>query len=273
MFMTAKGTPILGLFGIFVGMKTRKIFSLLAAMAVVTGAWAQPTLSGAIDQIEGSVSDQVLAFHWDVVNATEDTLVLAATRGIVQLTSPFNLPYVQGGEGSYERFCWGPLCYPFGTMQSNTADALLVTLLPGETDTTFVGDFYPNNVSGVSAFEYCFHPPGEPALGACQTVLVCIDAAECVLSDGTLDLAPEWGWRFSSAIPADDRVALEYTLFPGVQAVFELRNLEGALVKEVSLNGGSGVMWLGTADLAEGAYIGAIRQAGEVATSKIIVAH
>lgn len=275
--MTVQGTLRFAFFRIFASMNLRKLSLILGLMAgMASGLSAQLTLSGALDVVEGSLSnpdDNVIAFHWDVVNATDDTLQLMASRYVVQLVEPFNLPYVEGGAGSYERFCWGPLCYPHGTMHSNTANALLVTLEPGETDTTFVGDFYPNGVAGVSAFEYCFYPPGQPDLGACQTTLLCIDAAACALSADEVNLGPEWGWRFASAVPADRMVAIEYTLFPGSPATFELRDLSGAVVKTVALNGGQGMVWLDTEAFADGVYLGAITQDGEVETAKLVIAH
>lgn len=275
--MTAQGTAILALFLIFAIMYLRKLYLTLPLVAwSAATAWGQLTIPNPVEVIEGSLSnpdDDVLAFHWDIVNGTSEALNLMASRYVVQLTEPFNLPYTQGAEGSYERFCWGPLCYDFGTMNSNPADALLVSLAPGETDTTFVGDFYPNGVAGVSAFEYCFYPPGQPDAGVCQTTLICIDATECVLSTDHIDLGTEWGWRFASAVPADELVAVQYTLFPGSGATFELRDLTGALVESVSLRGGQGAVWLDTSALADGIYLGAMIQDGEVATSKLVVAH
>lgn len=275
--MTAQGTLIKALFRKFASMNLRKISILFGFFGLfVHTSTGQLTISGGLDVVEGSLSnpdDNVIAFHWDVVNGTDGILQLMASRTIVQLTDPFNLPFSEGGEGSYERFCWGPLCYPFGTMFSSEAEALLVTVEPGETDTTFVGDFYPNGVTGVSAFQYCFYPPGQPDAGVCQTTLICIDTPECVLSADHIDLGTEWGWSFASSVPADELVAVQYTLFPGTSATFELRDLTGAVVKSMPLNGGQGVMWIETSGLADGVYLGSMIQEGAVATSKLVVAH
>lgn len=258
-------------------MKLHKIWIFMAvAIGFGTVAWSQPTLSGAVDVVEGSLSnpeDDVMAFHWDVTNETQDTLVLMASRYIVQIVQPFNLPYVEDAEGAHERFCWGPICYPMGSMHSNTSDGLLVTLLPGATDTTFVGDYYPNGVAGVSAFEYCFYPPGQEELSACHTTLLCVDAETCALSTADLDLGPEWGWSFASENPADELMAVSYTLFPGVEATFELFDLSGTRVQSTSLRGGQGLIWLDTGGLSNGIYLGSMQQEGQIMTSKLVVSH
>ena len=107
-----------------------KVKSILFAVAMTAGLLAgtviaQPTLVDPIEVFEGSLSDPEnaeIAIHWDVTNLTEDTLQLKVTRNISQLVSPYNLPYDQDNEGAYDRFCWGPLCYPYGTFSSFDTD-------------------------------------------------------------------------------------------------------------------------------------------------------
>ena len=114
------------------------------------------------------------------------------TRNIIQLVSPYNLPYDQDAPGAYDRFCWGPLCYDYGQYSSFTTEGYLVELFPNETDSTFIADYYPAGVAGVTALEYCFHPVGDVAAGTCQQVLYCLDAENCALNvnESTIDSSP-----------------------------------------------------------------------------------
>ena len=81
--------------------------------------------------------------YWDVTNVGEESLDVLVTRSFMEMADPFNFPYVDGEPGSYERFCWGPLCYPFGTVASADQGSALVTLAPADTNNTFKADFYP----------------------------------------------------------------------------------------------------------------------------------
>ena len=100
--------------------------------------------------------------YWDVTNVGEESLDVLVTRSFIEMADPFNFPYVEGEPGSYERFCWGPLCYPFGTVASADQGSALVTLAPADTNNTFKADFYP---SGVAASELHEHPRVESLIG------------------------------------------------------------------------------------------------------------
>ena len=115
-------------------MKMKTLFFSVLLCAVMGPAvfWAQPTLLHPIEVFEGSLDDpanEEIALHWDVTNLTDDTLSLMVTRNIIQLVSPYNLPYDQDAPGAYDRFCWGPLCYDYGQYSSFTTEGYLVELL------------------------------------------------------------------------------------------------------------------------------------------------
>jgi hypothetical protein len=85
----------------------------------------QATLIEPVEVFEGSLSDpenDEISLHWDVTNLTNDTLDLMVFRNIIQAVDVLNLPYEEGEPGAYDRFCWGPLCYPIGAVSSNTSE-------------------------------------------------------------------------------------------------------------------------------------------------------
>ena len=58
--------------------------------------------------------------HWDVSNDTFMSLELMCSRNYLSTVTPYNYPYIQSlpenpVAGAYEKFCWGPLCYNYGT--------------------------------------------------------------------------------------------------------------------------------------------------------------
>ena len=151
---------------------------------------AQPTIVSPSDTIYAALDtlslDGEVLTHWDVVNETGSTLTLMCSRNLVDTVSPFNYPYVydseaqEAAEGSYEKFCWGPLCYNFGTDASSTNSSMLVDIAPGETDTTFIAYFYAHDVVGTSTIEYCFHPVDNQDAGSCKSITYVVTAVSAI---------------------------------------------------------------------------------------------
>lgn len=224
-------------------------------LALTSQGWAQPTLVDPIEVFEGSLDDpenNEIAIHWDVTNLTSDTLNLMVTRSIVQLVSPYNLPYNETAEGAYDRFCWGPLCYPFGTTSSFETAGFLVELLPEETDTTFIADYYPAGVAGVTAFNYCFHPAGNVDGGTCQMVLFCLDAENCAL--GILD-SQQLQTESIFPQPITGISSFPYQLNGATSAQMRIVNVNGQLVEQTTLTNQQGVVYLNAQDYAPGIYV------------------
>ena len=100
------------------------------------------TIFAALDTLNELHSGEI-SLHWDVVNESNSEMTLMCTRNFIETVDPYNYPYVQSlpediVEGAYEKFCWGPLCYNYGTDASSQNASLLVTLPAGATDTTFI---------------------------------------------------------------------------------------------------------------------------------------
>jgi hypothetical protein len=133
------------------------------------------TIFAALDTLNELHSGEI-SLHWDVVNESNSEMTLMCTRNFIETVDPYNYPYVQSlpediVEGAYEKFCWGPLCYNYGTDASSSQNAsLLVNLPAGATDTTFIAYYYPNNVVGTTTIEYCFHPVDDVAAGSCHQI-------------------------------------------------------------------------------------------------------
>ena len=237
-------------------MKLKMLFFsvLLCAMTGPAVLWAQPTLVDPIEVFEGSLDDpanEEIALHWDVTNLTDDTLSLMVTRNIIQLVSPYNLPYEQDAPGAYDRFCWGPLCYSPGQQSSLQTEGYLVELLPDETDTTFIADYYPAGVAGVTALEYCFHPVGDVAAGTCQQVIYCLDAENCALNvqESTIQTTPLFPQ------PVTGLSSFPYQLNGAARAEMTIHNAAGQLIEQQTLHAQQGIVYIDASAFPVGMYV------------------
>jgi subtilisin-like proprotein convertase family protein len=175
----------------------KHILNMLSC-CIILSVSAQPTIVNYSDTIFAKLDtlnelhSGEISMHWALVNETNSAMTLMCTRSFINTVSPYNYPYVQSlpenpVEGAYEKFCWGPLCYNYGTDASSSTNAsLLVNLQPGATDNTFIAYYYPHNVLGTTTLEYCFHPVGDIAAGSCKqiTYVISDDIFGC-----TIDIA------------------------------------------------------------------------------------
>ena len=264
--------------GIFADMNELKSIFIAVSMSLglVAGTViAQPTLVDPIEVFEGSLSDPEnaeIAIHWDVTNLTEDTLKLQVTRYISQLVSPYNLPFDDENEGAYDRFCWGPLCYPFGTFSSFEDDFYLVTLAPQGTDTTFIADYYPAGVAGVTALEYCFHPGDDVDAGTCQTVLYCLDAENCALDVG--EEKPTVSGEPIFPQPVVGISSFPYHLNGANSATMSIFDSNGRRVETTQLTAQHGVVYIDASHWDAGFYILSLTtDQGTGISERFVVAH
>jgi hypothetical protein len=178
-------------------------FLALVGGACASLACAQPTIvadqTTLLADPDTMVAGSTLELHVEVSNETDAAMSLYVTRAFVDTVSPFNYPYSFGVEGSYERFCWGPTCFNYGTDSSPLNAAFLVTLQPGQTTSTFRADFYPNGVVGESTLKYCFVPVSDPPLQACQELTFGLLSPVAV--PGCMDAD---AWNFNPDATEDD---------------------------------------------------------------------
>ena len=202
--------------------------------------------------------------YWDVTNVGEESLDVLVTRSFMEMADPFNFPYVEDGPGSYERFCWGPLCYPFGTVASADQGSALVTLAPADTNDTFKADFYPNGVAGVTTIKYCYQTPGNASNAVCHEVTFVVDATSDVTelsSSVACSLMPN---------PATDVVTL--SMDRALDGVVEFRNLVGQVAMRERIQPGVTQQALSLDGLTEGIWLVSVASEGRVlATQRLVI--
>lgn len=202
--------------------------------------------------------------YWDVTNVGEESLDVLVTRSFMEMADPFNFPYVEDGPGSYERFCWGPLCYPFGTVASADQGSALVTLAPADTNDTFKADFYPNGVAGVTTIKYCYQTPGNASNAVCHEVTFVVNATSDVTelsSSVACSLMPN---------PATDVVTL--SMDRALDGVVEFRNLVGQVAMRERIQPGVTQQALSLDGLTEGIWLVSVASEGRVlATQRLVI--
>lgn len=251
----------------------RKILLLCVALVSVSlTAIAQLQLENVVWEVTGSIDvpeDDEIVAEWDVINAGSEAVVLRARREIIYNPEPFNLPYDQNGSGARERFCWGPLCYQYGTAQTPATESLLVTIEPGQSNDTFKGLYEHMGVAGAAQFRYCFFDVNNGDTEICQDVLYCIDAASCALSVPTVK-QPELSNMGPN--PVIGRSAFNYDLgnTEGVREVV-IYNMVGAEVKRIHLTTPLGTVFITADDFDAGIYFYALLVNGTPAATKKFV--
>ena len=220
-------------------MKRGGILSPVLSLASVGMALAQPTILA--DQTSLVVdpatltAGSALELHLEVLNETDQAMSLFVTRAFIDTVSPFNYPYSSGGEGSYERFCWGSTCFSYGTDASPSVEAFQVHLGPGQSTDTFRADFYPNSVLGESTLRYCFVPVSDPLTAACQELTFGLTPPAIVLGCTNVE-----AWNFNSDATVDDGSCIfaDYSC-QGIGESWWMDEQSGAFLEEDSWTAGT----------------------------------
>ncbi|MGB1480604.1 MAG: T9SS type A sorting domain-containing protein [Flavobacteriales bacterium] len=243
---------LVGLFGAFAG-----------------GFWGQATIVDApdtiyvaLDTLSGSGAVEA---HWTVANNTDSPLSLMVTRNLIDTVSPFNYPYQSGDPGAFERFCWGPTCFNYGTDSSPANAAFFVNLNSGLSDDSFRSDYYPNGVVGSTTLEYCFHEEGALAFGACHQITFVSVATASVEA-------------LSRKTPSIDRLSpnpatdlLTVTWNNAETGVLEFRNLVGQVVKTEQVLGGVSSQHVNLDGLSDGIWLVSYKVGGVAVSTKRLV--
>lgn len=252
-------------------MQKRVILWAMCTMAwmSVESAWAQATVVDAPDTIVVALdtlsAGGAVEAHWDVANETEAPLMLMVTRTFIDTVSPFNYPYSSEEPGAYERFCWGPTCFNYGTDSSPSNEAFFVTLQPGQSTSTFRSDYYPNGLEGSTTLQYCFHPEGEPLGGACHSITFTAVATANVTpiekqATRLVSLSPN---------PASEDILVRFEQAAG--GVLEFRNLVGQVIRTEAVFGGVSSQRVSVADLADGIWLVTYKVDGVALSTKRLV--
>ena len=107
-------------------------------------AIAQPEITVETDTIYvalDTIQTNEISTPWVVANNQFGTQELMCSRNYIDLVDPYNYPFVQGGVGSYEKFCWGPICYNYGADESSSNDGFIVSIPQNQADSSFIAYF------------------------------------------------------------------------------------------------------------------------------------
>ena len=144
-------------------MKCSNVRWLLLSWSVIfaSNAVAQISFINAPDTVFGSLAnalDAEMTVAWGVRNDGSTSLSLRCVRSIVEEPEVLNCPMAVDAPGSFDRFCWGPICYTHCTESSGSGQTSFVSLPPGATNWSFYADFYPAGIAGNATYRYCFQP-------------------------------------------------------------------------------------------------------------------
>lgn len=250
----------------------KKVFYTLFLAGLTIGASAQLDLANVDAVIVGSLSNQEdneLEASWEVVNIGSTPVNLRARREVLIAPPEFNLPYTFGAAGARERFCWGALCFDYGTSVTPTNQSLIVTIAPGESNNTFKGLYEHMGTEGLAQFRYCFFDVDNEAIEVCHDVLYCVDV-DCVVGV-PVNKTPELGVLGPNPLQGVSAFSYNFGSLQGQRSIV-VYNMVGSIVKEVTLQAPTGMVYLNAADFEAGVYFYALVQNGQtIATRKFVV--
>ncbi len=238
----------------------KTLLALFAAFSI-SGAVAQTTLQiqNAPATVYGTFTQaSPLAVTFPVVNTGTQPLSIKVARKMISEVM-----------GSENNICWGINCYPPFVSVSPDAE----TINAGATNNSFIGDYTPNNMPGVTIIKYSFFKE----VGATDSVHVTVrfDATASMLSTRKDLNASGVSIGAASPNPASNLTSVQFSL-PANSRNNKLRifNAIGGLVKEVELVQKQGTAIITTSNLPNGVYFYTLQVDGRsVETKKLIVRH
>ena len=240
---------------------------LLLALAFCTTiiVSAQITLIDPVNLAAGDpavAADDILAVHWSIENTGPVTLNLRVRREVISFV-----------DGARERFCWGPLCYPWDTEVSFPNDANIVEMTEGAIENSFFGDYEHNGNLGTSVIRYTFFDNNIDGIFTAYDVTYCVqdDPSNCVVSVSEVDVNTYLG--NISPNPVSDQGALMYQMDElKADAKLVVYNMIGEVMMQEELDTPSGELNLSFDEIPNGVYFYAIINGGHsVATKKLVV--
>jgi hypothetical protein len=250
----------------------KKVFYAIVFVLTSITASAQLEVTNVIDVISGSIAnpdDNELQASWDVVNMTDAAVSLRARREVITAPPVFNLPYTFGAAGARERFCWGALCFDYGTAVTPTNQSLLVNIQPGESNDTFKGLYEHMGTAGQAHFRYCFFDVNNSAIEVCHEVLFCVDV-DCVVGIAE-QKEPELGVLGPNPVQGVSTFTYDFGTAQGQRSI-AIYNMVGSIVREVNLQAPAGMVYINADDFEAGVYFYALVQNGQaIATRKFVV--
>ncbi|HSG67424.1 MAG TPA: T9SS type A sorting domain-containing protein [Bacteroidales bacterium] len=128
---------------------TVTLFMSSASFAQIMTEWEfGPTMFSPSITTNGSPDDLELIAYIKVTNTSGNNTTIKVAREILMPVA-----------NQIEQFCWGGICFGFGTDTSATT----ISLAPGESTEDFSGHVRPQGVSGVFIIKYSFYDVSNPA--------------------------------------------------------------------------------------------------------------
>lgn len=223
--------------------------SLFAFMASAQGQLVELVNPQEVFYGTAADSGEELHPHWDITNISGETINLGSNMMIDQIV-----------EGATYQFCWGEICSGWET--ENIMSTEVVTLMDGQTNSTFFGKYRHNGNAGQSKVRYCWFDADQPFNDVCYEVDFCVDA-QCIL--GVDENAPKATIELISPNPIATTGFINYH-FTGTPTSGKLTicNAIGAVVKVVDLETKDGVVIIGSAEFEDGLYFCNIEEEGRV---------
>lgn len=203
--------------------------------------------------INGSPDDVTLISHVYATNVDNKDLEVKVRRIETHLPDE-TLSY----------FCWAQ-CYLPATNVSPTA----MTIVPGETNTFFSGDYEPSGVAGEATISYVFFDEGD--LSNFSTINVTYIASTVGIEENDLNEV-----YLSNAYPnpASTTVSMDYDLKDVNDAKLVVYNLLGGVVRDLQITDAIGKLKVNVTDLDDGIYFYSLLVKNEtVRTQKLVVKH
>ncbi|MFM7814827.1 MAG: T9SS type A sorting domain-containing protein [Flavobacteriales bacterium] len=234
---------------------------VLHAIVLLTSIIGQAQLVTLVDPINAfygstSVVGEELHSHWDIINASQNTVGLGCRRMILQPVA-----------GATHQFCWGELCSPWGT--ADIVSSEVVTLASGATTATFFGKYRHNGFAGQSRVRFCWFDSANPTDEFCYDVNYCVDVAECVLGIDEMQNAAEMHIQ-SNPIQHTGFIQYAFKSFPN-DGLMTIWNGFGQMIKQIKLSSQSGLVLISADELSNGVYICQIANEGNVLSTQRFV--
>lgn len=218
------------------------------------------TLVDPVNAFYGStaVVGEELHPHWDIINASSNTVGLGCRRAILQPVA-----------GATHQFCWGELCSPWGTADLISSE--VVTLAAGASTSTFFGKYRHNGFAGQSRVRFCWFDAANTTDEFCYDVNYCVDVAECVLGIDEMQNLAEMRIN-SNPIQHTGFIQYAFKSFPNA-GVMTIWNSYGQLIRQVNLTSQSGLVLISADEFSNGIYVCQIANEGQVLnTQRFVVA-
>lgn len=165
--------------------------------------------------------------------------------------------------GAKVSMCFANHCYLSNVYVTQYQD----TILPGDTDKTFSGDYSANGNLGYSLVTFVFFRPSNPSDSAWVQVQFAATPVNIVSSGDPV-------FEISSPFPnpASSQVSFNYSIPENSSASFTLLDITGSKIKEIPVYNTHGILNIPTNDISEGMYFYSFYLDGKmIITKKLII--